>query len=393
MDQYDKNAAKNWVEYILHAAIDGRASDIHFEPEQGTYKVRYRVDGLLYPLPEMSGFLKEPISATSSRIKVLAQMDITEHRIPQDGHFEIQHRGMTYNIRVSSFPTTNGETIVLRIHNWSEVLIKLESLGFSQTQLTTVYQIISHPSGLVLITGPSGSGKTTLLYSLLNTLHKPHNNLITLEDPVELQMPDIRQVQINEAMGLSYAAAMRAVVRQDPDIIMLGEIRDADTAQMAFQAALIGILVLSTFHTLDVPGLVIRFIEMGIPRSVVAYALSGVITSRLLRRICHKCSDAYSLTDLEKKVMGEVNTTQTFRKGKGCEVCNRSGYLGRVGIFEVIPFDDEIRANIVGNLPATALLELLRERQIKRLRDCAIEKVLQGVTTVEEVIRVTGITA
>ncbi len=390
LDYLKQNQAKEWINNILGFAIDNRASDIHFEPEQDLYRVRFRVDGLLTDAPELMGYLKEPATSVLSRIKVLAKMDITGHYVPQDGHFEYMRQETIYNIRVSTFPTTNGETIVLRIHNRNDILMRLENLGFDQPQLNTIMRVISNPSGLVLITGPSGSGKTTLLYSILNTLHKSQNNIITLEDPVELEMLNTRQVQINEALGMSFPTAMRAVIRQDPDIVMLGEIRDSETAQMAFQAALIGILILSTFHTLDTPGLVMRFIEMGIPHSVVAYALSGVISSRLLRKICPNCKIEVKKTDLDNTFLGEKAATANLFQGKGCDMCKKTGYRGRTGIFEIVPFDEEIRTAIVEKITASEFLNMLRKKQIRHLQDMAIDKALQGTTTIEEVIRVTG---
>lgn len=388
-----QEGAEDWVDYILRIAIQNRASDVHFEPQQDGLDVRFRIDGLLYPVSNFLdySYVKGDVASIITRIKVLSQMDISEHRFPQDGHYKFTNEERVYNVRVSTFPTTDGETVVLRILNREDTLLKLDSLGLDQIQLDIVRKLISNPYGMILITGPTGSGKTTLLYSILNTIRKPTNNIVTLEDPIELQMSSIRQVQIKDSIGLSFAKAMRSVVRQDPDVIMLGEIRDPDTAQMAMQAALIGILVLSTFHTLDVPGLVTRFIEMGIPRSVVIQAIAGVVSTRLVRKICQSCKTPYTLSDYEKKVIGENYATSTFQKGKGCHACNGSGYLGRIGIFETVYFDDEVRSCIFENQTASALYKIIKEKKIKSLRESAIEKVIQSVTTAEEVIRVTGL--
>jgi type II secretory ATPase GspE/PulE/Tfp pilus assembly ATPase PilB-like protein len=288
-------------------------------------------------------------------------------------------------------PTPNGEAIVLRILNREEILIRIQDLGFDKNQLETMNRLIISPHGMILTTGPSGSGKTTLLYSTLNELNKPDNNIIALEDPIEFQMPTIRQVQISEGSSLDFARAMRSVLRQDPDIIMVGEIRDPETAQMAFQAALTGILVFSTFHTLDVPGLVARLVEMGMPRSVIAQAIEGVVSSRLLRKICDSCKKPYQLSDYEKMILGDKSKGKKFQKGDGCKNCLNSGYFGRTGIFEVVHFDNEIRSSIISKEPYAYLHKLLKEKGIKTLRESAIDKVFQGITTVEEVARVTGV--
>lgn len=378
----------DWMERILADAIDSRASDIHLEPERESFNVRFRIDGILYTIESLTKYSQEKII---SRIKVLSNVNITEHRLPQGGNFEFNYKDRIYNIRTSTLPTPNGEAIVLRILNREEILIRLQDLGFDKNQLETMNKLIVSPHGMILTTGPSGSGKTTLLYSTLNELNKPDNNIIALEDPIEFQMPTIRQVQISEGSSLDFARAMRSVLRQDPDIIMVGEIRDPETAQMAFQAALTGILVFSTFHTLDVPGLVARLVEMGMPRSVIAQAIEGVVSSRLLRKICDSCKKPYQLSDYEKMILGDKSKGKKFQKGEGCKNCLNSGYFGRTGIFEVVHFNNEIRSSIIGKEPYASLHKLLKEKGIKTLRESAIDKVFQGITTVEEVARVTGV--
>lgn len=378
----------DWMERILADAIDSRASDIHLEPERESFNVRFRIDGILYTIESLTKYSQEKII---SRIKVLSNVNITEHRLPQGGNFEFNYKDRIYNIRTSTLPTPNGEAIVLRILNREEILIRIQDLGFDKNQLETMNRLIISPHGMILTTGPSGSGKTTLLYSTLNELNKPDNNIIALEDPIEFQMPTIRQVQITEGSGLDFARAMRSVLRQDPDIIMVGEIRDPETAQMAFQAALTGILVFSTFHTLDVPGLVARLVEMGMPRSVIAQAIEGVVSSRLLRKICDSCKKPYQLSDYEKMILGDKSKGKKFQKGEGCKNCLNSGYFGRTGIFEVVHFDNEIRSSIISKEPYASLHKLLKEKGIKTLRESAIDKVFQGITTVEEVARVTGV--
>lgn len=378
---------RDWVDRILSNAIDSRASDVHFEPGRDRFNVRFRIDGILYAIESLPRDSQENII---SRTKVLSQTDITEQRLPQDGHFEFKHKDKIYNIRVSTFRTSYGEAAVLRILNREDILIRFEELGFDQDQLEEVSKLINRPYGMTLITGPSGSGKTTLLYSILNNLNKKGNNIVTLEDPIEFQMSDVRQMQINESIGLNFSRGVRATLRQDPDIIMIGEIRDSETAQMAIRAALGGILVFSTFHTLDVPALVTRFIEMGIPRSVVAQTISGVISSRLVRKVCGSCKEPYQLTAYEKKVLGVQDQTHNFQKGKGCDKCRGSGYLGRTGVFEVVCFDDEVRTYIIEQKPFSELKELFQKKRIKTLREVAVAKASRGITTPGEVIRVIG---
>ncbi len=379
-----------WIDTVLNNAISNRASDIHFEPGQNGLTVRFRIDGILYPVETLPRNSQEKII---SRLKVMSQMDITQNRFPQDGHFEFSAGEKNYNIRSSIVPTVQGEAAVLRILNREDIFIKLESLGFYPDQLKAINQIITRPYGLVLITGPSGSGKTTLLYSVLNTLNNPGNNIVTLEDPVELFMPNVRQIQINDSANLTFPRAMRSILRQDSDVIMVGEIRDAETAQMAIQASLIGILVFSTFHTLDAPSLILRLIEIGIPRSVIAHVIAGIISTRLVRKICDSCKISCELTPFEKNILKKDLKDQKFQKGKGCKTCHNSGYLSRTGIFEVVPFDEEIRSYIIENAPISTLNKLFREKKrIKTLHEMAIQKVIDGSTTVEEVIRVTGVT-
>ena len=375
------------LDQILNNAIEYGASDVHFEPNGQQFNVRFRVDGLLY---QISGLTNFPQEAITSRIKVVSEMDLFEHHLPQDGHFEFIYKDKVYNIRVSTSPTVHGQAVVLRLFNREAFVKEISELGFEPEQLATVKNIIASPYGMILITGQIGSGKTTLLYSILNSLSTPQRNIITLENPVEFSVPNIRQLQVNESVGLTFSLAMRAAVRQDPDVIMLCEIRDSETAQIALQAALTGTLVFSTFHTFDVSGLIIRLMEMGVPRSVLAHALTGVISSRLVRKICTNCAQSYSLTDAEAKVLGAEVATADFKKGQGCDVCHNSGYLGRTGIYEVIQFDDEIMTAIVEEKPIAELRQLLQSKIVLSLRQAAIKKVMAGTTTIEELIRVIG---
>lgn len=375
------------LDQVLNNAIEYGASDVHFEPNGEQFKVRFRVDGLLYEISGLSGFSQDAIT---SRIKVVSELDLFERRLPQDGHFEFVYKDKVYNIRVSTSPTLHGQAVVLRIFNREAFVKEISELGFESVQLDTVKNIVASPYGMVLITGQIGSGKSTLLYSLLNSINSPQKNIITLEDPVEFTVPNIRQLQVNDAVGLTFSLAIRAAVRQDPDVIMLGEIRDSETAQIALQAALTGTLVFSTFHTFDVSGLIIRLMEMGVPRSVLAHALTGVISSRLVRKICVSCAQPYVLSETEAKLLGDEAVHYELKRGQGCELCHGSGYHGRTGIYEVIHFDDEIMAAIVEEKPVAELRELLQSKISLSLRQAAIKKVMDGLTTIDELIRVIG---
>lgn len=378
----------DFVSALVRNAIENRASDIHIDPTREGLQTRFRVDGLLYPV-ELTD--KYPAEEVVSRIKVMSQMDILEHRNPQDGHFEFTHKWHVYNVRASTAPTLYGEAIVLRILNREDSVVKLENLGLAPDQLEMLNKIIINPYGLLLITGPTGSGKTTLLYSILDTIKGQNRSIITIEDPVEFQMQNIRQIPLNESTGFNFAKGMRTVMRQDPDVIMLGEIRDAETAQMVLQAALAGVLLFSTFHTFDVPGLVIRLTEMNIPRSVIAHSIIGIASSRLARKICASCSQTYEMSEFEKKIMQGRTETTKLSRGKGCAVCRNSGYIGRTGIFEIVPFDQEARTAIVDNMPVAQLRQLFNKKTSKSLWDAGLQKVAQGETTFEEIIRVVGL--
>lgn len=375
------------LDEVLNNALNNRASDVHFEPERDSLNIRFRIDGILYHVKSLNKNLQDEVS---SRIKVISKIDITERRVPQDGHFEFDFQGKIHNVRVSTLPCIYGENIVLRIFDREDALIKLDSLGIADDQMDIVNNLITSPSGMVIITGPTGSGKTSFLYSALHVLNHPNKNILTVEDPVEFQMQGLRQTQINEVVGLTFAKAMRSIVRQDPDVIMLGEIRDADTVQMAVQAALTGVMILTTFHTFDVPALITRLMEMGISSSVAAQIVKGVISVRLVRKTCFSCREAHPINDLEKKFLGNINLPSVLYKGKGCEMCKNRGYIGRVGIFEVEYLDDDIKASVIERKPASYMYELLRKKRVKSLRQSAVEKVVSGVTTAEEAVRVIG---
>ncbi|HZE87136.1 MAG TPA: GspE/PulE family protein [Methylomirabilota bacterium] len=395
MDQNNQNAfigqqsADNLVNAIFLEALKQRVSDMHFEPGEDFFTVRFRIDGLLHPAQKMDKKQQEEIV---SRIKILSSLNITEHRLPQDGYLEYVSGDRTYNIRVSTLPTLFGEAIVCRIHNREDTLLNLKDLGFDNTQLEEMIKLIASESGIILATGPTGSGKTNLLYSILHILDNPDRNILTVEDPIEYHLPHMRQTQINEANGLTFGKVMRSIVRQDPDVVMLGEIRDAETAQMAAQLSLIGTRVFSTFHTFDMPGLIVRFKELGIPNSIIAQAIKGVISARLLRKICTSCKTAYQPTNEEKLFLGTQGASvTTLYKGTGCENCKQLGYIGRTGVYEIIIVDEDLRASIMEEKPAVFINDLLRQKNVKTLRQSAIQKIIEGITTIGEMLRVLGI--
>ena len=371
---------------IFLDAIKNRASDVHIEPGRAYFEVRYRVDGLMQPAFRQSVEQQEELM---SRLKVLSSQNITEHFLPQDGFMECDYGGRSYNIRVSTMPTAFGEAMVFRIHNREDILIEVKDLGFDNQQLETILRLISSRSGIILTTGPTGSGKTSLLYSLLHSINHPNRNILSIEDPIEYHLPNIRQSQISESLGSTYPVLMRSVVRQDPDIVMLGEIRDAETAQMAASASLIGTLIFSTFHTFDIPALIARLQELGVTRSIIAQSINGVISTRLLRKNCPNCLVLYEPNDAEKRIIGDV-PYEVLKKGRGCDQCKNAGYRGRTGIYEIVVFDDDLKTAVIEDKPPSFIKEMLGKKQIKKLRTSAVEKVVQGSTTLEESLRVLG---
>ncbi|MDP3792125.1 MAG: GspE/PulE family protein [bacterium] len=380
-----KKDVTNLVTEIFIKAIERRASDIHLEPEDSSFNVRFRVDGLLYLVDKLSIDLKDPLI---SRIKVMSQLDITEHRLPQDGHIEFKNQDTVHNMRISTFPTLRGEAVVVRILDRKDIVMKIVDLGLNSNQLSIIQKLIATPFGIIVITGPTGSGKTSFLYSIINTLGTSDKNIVTIEDPVEFNIPGIRQSQVKESIGLDFAKAMRSVARQDPNVVMLGEIRDSDTAHMAFQASLSGALVLTTFHTFDVPGVVVRLLEMGIPRSVLAHAIKGVISMRLLRKICSECKTPRSFTPDENGNIqfGDSDTTSVAK----CSLCHNVGYYGRTGIFEIVPFDNETKFRILEGISTSEMLTFFENKKFGSLWQSATDKINQGITTAEEVMRVIG---
>ncbi len=393
----DERAAKELVDdspivrlvnAIITQAIDARASDIHIEPLREELRVRYRIDGVLQVAMTPP---KRIQPALLSRIKVLADLNIAEKRVPQDGRINLLVNGKEYDFRVSTYPTQNGEKIVMRILDKSSVMIGLNRLGFS-TEVQKNYESLIHsPVGLLLVTGPTGSGKTTTLYSVLNQLNSVDTHILTVEDPVEYMLEGINQIQVNPKANVNFANTLRSFLRNDPDIIMVGEIRDRDTAEIAIQAALTGHLVLSTLHTNDAPSAVTRLIDMGIEPFLVASSLIGSLAQRLTRVLCPECKEPYKPTEVE---LGKLNIpveegrNLTFYRPVGCEFCRDTGYRGRIGIFELLSVDDQFRDLIVGKTSSVTLRETAIKTGMETLPQDATKKIIQGITSVEEALRV-----
>ncbi|HOU35704.1 MAG TPA: ATPase, T2SS/T4P/T4SS family [Candidatus Omnitrophota bacterium] len=375
------------VDLILTQAVRDRASDIHIEPEQETLRIRFRIDGILHEIPSPP---KDWESAIISRIKVLSGIDIAESRIPQDGHFQSKIDEKIIDFRVSTVPTIYGENLVIRLLDTASVMIGLEKLGFSTGEDLKSYEsLISRPYGIILSTGPTGSGKTTTLYSALMRINTIDRNIITIEDPVEYRLGLIRQIQVNPRAGITFANGLRAILRQDPDVIMLGEIRDLETAVTAIQSALTGHLVFSTLHTNDAPSSITRLINMGVEPFLISASLVGVMAQRLVRVICEHCKEQYEPTPAVVKKWGLANKkgVQLYR-GKGCEFCKGTGFRGRTGLYELLVCDDEIREMIINNASHTQLRKKAQEKGMRLLSEDGLAKALAGITTLEEVARV-----
>lgn len=376
------------VNMIILQAIRSGASDIHIEPQEDQVHIRFRIDGILHDITSTSIRVHPAIV---SRIKILSRMNIAERRLPQDGRFQVTVDNRAIDFRVSSLPTIFGEKIVMRILDKSTLLLDLDRLGFEEEDLEKFYRLIQHPYGMILLTGPTGSGKTTTLYSALNFINKPDLNIITIEDPVEYRLPGINQVQVRPKIGLTFANALRAIMRQDPDVIMVGEIRDYETAEIAIHAALTGHLVFSTLHTNTAAGALVRLQEMGIPSYLIASALVGVVAQRLVRKICERCKVEFEVYGniARELTHGEKDRVTVFR-GRGCSECNKTGYRGRIAVSEVLVMDDDIRALVLRNATEREIAEKACAKGMKTLRENAIRKVLRGVTTLEEMYRVTA---
>jgi len=377
----------NLVNVALLQAVKDGASDIHIEPDRKGTRIRYRIDGVIREL------MKPPAgmhAAIVSRVKVVGKMDIAEKRLPQEGRVRIVAEGRDVDLRVSSIPTLLGEKLVIRLLDKSNLNVRMEQLGFRAEALTTFKRMLRQPHGLALVTGPTGSGKTTTLYSALDLLRGPEVNLVTVEDPVEYQMDLINQIHVNDTVGLSFARALRSILRQDPDIIMVGEIRDEETARVAVQAALTGHLVLATLHTNDAPGAVSRLLDMGIEPYLLSGALVGVVAQRLARKVCPECQTKYYP---EPELLEEAGiadkTGRAFRKGAGCRSCHDTGFKGRLGVYEVMEVTAPIRKLIHRAAASHELREKAKEQGVMTLHEAGIELALSGATSLEEVVRVT----
>lgn len=373
------------INSIIHQGVKLGASDIHIEAETDITRVRMRIDG---QLNEQMCLSKSSHEAVVTRLKIMSNMNIAEKRLPQDGSFEMEVEEKKVDVRVSSMPTVNGEKMVIRllITQEKQMMTKYE-IGFTEHNLNLYEKMLKAPNGIILVTGPTGSGKTTTLYTILNELNKPTQNIITLEDPVEKKIRGINQIHINNKAGLTFASGLRAILRQDPDIIMLGEIRDTETARIAIRAAITGHLVFSTLHTNDVISTVIRLVDMEVEPYLVSSAVAGVISQRLTRCICPNCKGAYQASDEEKALLGDAYVT-TLYKGSGCQQCNFTGYKGRRAVHEMLVLDQQIKHLInKGALPET-IKQYCLEKGMKTLRDNMKELVLKGETTTEELIRI-----
>ncbi len=375
------------VNSLFSQAVKERSSDIHIEPFETSMLVRFRVDGVLKEIVKPP---KRFQSTILSRVKIMAGLNIAEKRLPQDGRIRLKIAGKDIDVRVSSVPTTYGERIVMRLLDRSSVLRDLDSIGFSPRNYAVISQLITKSHGIILVSGPTGSGKTSTLYGCLAKINSPDLNILTIEDPVEYQLKGIGQVQVNAKIGLTFAGGLRSFLRQDPDVIMVGEIRDKETAEIAVQASLTGHLVLSTVHTNDAPGAITRLVDMGVEPFLVASSLIGVLAQRLVRTICPKCSEDYEPTIEELRGIGiDASKARTLRKGRGCSHCQGSGYRGRLGIYELMLVDDEIRKLILKNVDSGTLKARAREKGMRTLLEDGADKVLAGITTCEEVSRVT----
>jgi len=377
------------VSLIIMEAFRNRASDIHLEPMPKKFRVRYRIDGVLH---EVDSPPKRLQSAIISRVKIMANMSIAEKRVPQDGRIQINVMGRDLDLRVSSIPSSHGESIVMRILDKAGIALGLPQLGFFSDDQQIFERLITLSDGILLVTGPTGSGKTTTLYACLNTINKPDRKIITVEDPVEYQMSGINQVQVRTDIGMTFSAALRAILRQAPNIIMIGEIRDLETAEIAVNASLTGHLVFSTLHTNDAPSAVTRLIDIGVKPFLVASSTRAIMAQRLVRKICDKCKEPYTPQEAELRLLGpaakQLATAQLFH-GKGCADCSFTGYRGRLGIYEIFQIDDQVRNLIFEQVSSSELRIKARELGMRTLREDGVRKVVAGITTLEEVLRVT----
>ncbi|MBU3182048.1 GspE/PulE family protein [Clostridium psychrophilum] len=386
LDDIKSAPAVRLVDSTISDAIKLKASDIHIEPFENHIKIRFRIDGTL---KEISRYKKDIFSAFITRIKILAELNIAEKRIPQDGRILTIVDDKKVDLRVSTLPTIHGEKIVIRVLDRENFLVGKEKLGMNEDDLDKVQRILKNPYGIILVTGPTGSGKSTTLYTLLSELNDDTKNIITVEDPVEYVVDGINQVNVNVKAGLTFASGLRSILRQDPDVVMIGEIRDNETAEIATRASITGHIVLSTIHTNDAPSAIIRLIDMGIQPYLVASAVTAIISQRLVRKICPMCCETYEATQLDKEILGAKSDEKLLlKRGTGCGHCSNSGYSGRTGVYEIIEVTRLHREYIMRNASVDEIRDLSIEKGMITLKTACIDLVLKGVTTVEELVKI-----
>jgi type IV pilus assembly protein PilB len=390
VDPDDEGQIKQLVDLILNNAYKERASDIHFECYENDFRVRYRIDGVCHDRESPGMQLR---SAVMTRLKLVSGMDLAEKRIPQDGRIQMMIGDKVLDFRVSALPSMHGESIVLRLLESASVMRGLADVGFLESNIEVFNELIRKPNGIILLTGPTGSGKTTTLYSAISVINNVDTKIITVENPVEYQIEGVNQMQVNEEIGLTFALGLRAILRQAPDVILVGEIRDLETAEIAVTSALTGHLVFSTLHTNDAPGATTRLIEMGIAPYMVCSSLQAVIAQRLVRRICRECRETYPVTPAEVREFGmdpDMFENVMFHRGRGCDYCSHTGYRGRTAVHEIMIMTEEIRDMVTDRKPAETIRVLAREQGMRTLREDGWEKVRMGMTTTAEVLRVTA---
>lgn len=391
-DEVGDPSVIKFVNQIFLQAFQEKATDIHLEPYEDEFKVRYRVDGILYKI-DVPPAIKQFQSAIISRVKVMADLNVAERRLPQDGRIKIKMKGKEFDLRISTLPTLFGESIDIRILSPENIFLGLENLGLSKQDLQKMNEILKLPYGIILVTGPTGSGKTTTLYACLERIKKEERKIITIEDPIEYQIKGIIQIQVHPKIGLTFAAGLRSMLRHDPDIMLVGEIRDLETAEISVRSALTGHLIFSTLHTNDACGAIVRLSDMGIEPYLISSAVRCVVAQRLVRKICPDCKEKVKMSEenlskVSKDLM--ISTEQAvFYKGRGCEQCHWTGYKGRTAIYEIFILSDEIKEMILKESSASLIKEEAVSQGMKTLQDSGWEKVKQGITTVEEVMRVT----
>ena len=389
LDAADDAPIIKLVNSLLQHAVKERASDIHLEPSESEIRVRFRIDDVLYePIKPLPSSLHASIV---SRIKIMGGLNIAEKRLPQDGRIRLKIAGRDYDVRLSTLPIAYGERVVMRLLPRTQEMLNLEKIGFGKDQLRALNRLIARPNGIILVTGPTGSGKTTTLYGALSRINATDKNIITIEDPVEIQLKGIGQIEVNPKVGLTFANGLRSVLRQDPNVILVGEIRDVETAEIAIQASLTGHLVFSTLHTNDAPSAITRLVDMGVEPFLVGSSLVAVLAQRLVRVLCMECREAYVATDEELREIGVKPPQRDVKlfRAQGCAACNHTGYHGRMGIFELMLIDDDIRALVSQNVDSKTIKHKATQKGMHTLRSDGAVKVLRGQTSVAEVLRAT----